>query len=388
VIHVNHETTNSVYTPIRNCNPTGPFEYCALQIPLLSYDIDDPVDANITKYYRITKWPLLGDVYQVAMDADLTSGMPTYIEPWSISPVTTTESVTSQWVTQVMAVSSQYSNCGPQCYVPTSWTCPSTCIDTSYSANNIVGAYDWYPQYSAGSLAWKPAFTHSLEYIEVDFGNLMYITSIEIYEVWNTGGVVKISATSSWFGDFTEWTTVWESPNGAAYPGSSVSVFAPSLCACIETTRYLRIELDSTFGRPSIDAIKMIGTVARQKGQLIRNGVVYYPPTGIASSILTNDTSNSVLDFFNFKASDCLMENTEDTVIEILPTLEPVVADWLSLWWGAREPNTPKSDYIPYTMILHSCRPPIYTMPFFLHYLIHLRVLNYEWYTLMLGWVS
>jgi hypothetical protein len=341
VIHINHEPINDPIAPLRLCSPETEYDLCGIQLPLTASDPDD--DDTITNttvtspsYYRIIHWPLLGDLYQVSEDADLAIIEPITVSLWGLGQITTNAISSFAWASKVMSVSSPryIKKCNPS-------------LGTCNSASNILGAYDWYPKWSIGASTWSPSSSLSLEYIELDFGQLMYVTSIEIYETWITGSVIKLSVANDWYGsEYTSWTTLWQSVDGPSIPGCAARVFAPSLCACLEAVRYLRVDIDTRYGRPSIDAIKMIGTERRQVGQLKRNGVIYVPPMGIEPSILDNGNMNSVLDTFSYKTSDCLIETHEATIVEVLPSLQPVTANW-GAYWMLVEPEVPYHYILP-----------------------------------------
>jgi hypothetical protein len=342
VVHVDHAPVNNIPPPLRLCSQLPDSQYiCAIKLPLTSMDMDDESsDDNVTTsslpYYRITKWPLLGAVYQIPSILDVgTEPLVMQIPIWILEALTTDATVTFAWATQVVAVSSQYSNCGSDCYHMETCGSSTPCTDTSFHASNILGAYDWYPKYSSGILTWNPSSTLSLEYIELDFGQLMYVTSIEIYETWITGSVIKLSVASDWYGsEYTSWTTLWQSATGeAAIPLSSARVFAPSLCACLTSIRYLRVDIDTRYGRPSIDAIKMIGSSKVGVGQLMRGGLFYVPPEGIEVSELdtsstTVNSSYIIMDTFGYQTSDCLVEANDATIVTVYPQLTPVTFYW------------------------------------------------------------
>jgi hypothetical protein len=109
-----------------------------------------------------------------------------------------------------------------------------------------------------------------------------------------------------------------------------------------------------------IDAIKMIGSEILGDGQTLSSGVVYVPPVGITLSALHGVTAeadpesnfNTMIDSFGFKASDCLAEAAESTIVAVLP------ATSASIWHRYTMPIAPGvwTNYsIPLTHI-YSCK--------------------------------
>lgn len=161
VIHVDDAPVSTVPTPVRLFNDTNcpsisssstsssssstssSSGSCGLLIPFSSTDID-PTFSNQTYYYRITSFPLLGDLFQVGATIDQSSTLsiiPT-ITSADYTLIPTSSETTFSWAKSLMRVSSQFSNCGYSCFHPE--TCPSSCTDTEYRATNVLGAYDWY----------------------------------------------------------------------------------------------------------------------------------------------------------------------------------------------------------------------------------------------------
>jgi hypothetical protein len=268
VVHAEHAPIGIAHSPIRVFNDTQcSTGLCGIQLPFTSTDVDATFSS--TTYYRISTFPLLGELYQIGNPSTLDGSVATIITSLTgLQLISSTSSTTFAWAQAVMRVSSQFSNCGPDCYYLE--TCPPSCTDVAFTVNNILGAVDIYPEWSSSPLAWGGAFAYSHEWVELDYGEHMYVTSIEVYEVWVTGVVVKLSVASDYNDEDTEWTTLWESTIGPSIPGSRSRVFSPSLCACLTPVRYLRVELDSRYGWPG-NVIALIKRPDRSRTKLTTN---------------------------------------------------------------------------------------------------------------------
>jgi hypothetical protein len=247
VIHVDHApVVGEVVSPhLFNGSDCGS-SFCGLLLPFAAVDVDTTFTS--TNFYRITTWPLLGDLYQVN-DASLL-GTQTIVDTLGLRSIPSSSSTTFAWAQAVMKASSQYSNCGPICFHLED--CPSSCTDLEYSAYQLLGPFNLYPKWADSPLAWSSAVPQSLDYIELDYGELMFVTSIEIYETWMTGTIVKVSVASEYAGNDTEWTVLWESTIGPSIPGTVARIFQPPLCACLNPIRYLRLDQNSLYGWPGM----------------------------------------------------------------------------------------------------------------------------------------
>lgn len=78
-----------------------------------------------------------------------------------------------QWISKVLRVSSQFSNC---------------------PASNLIGEPRFYPQYGDSTETWTPSSRHYHEWLEIQFDLPVLINSINIYETCDIGAVSKIFA--------------------------------------------------------------------------------------------------------------------------------------------------------------------------------------------------
>lgn len=143
VIHADHAPVAKGVTPPRlfngssGCNMTSS---CGIQLPFSSTDVDTTF-SNRT-FYRITSWPLLGDLYQVpGLDTGKITSTSLVRSLDTLVMIPATSSATFSWAVAVMRASSQFSNCGGDCFYVE--TCPKTCTDQEYSVTQILGPNNW-----------------------------------------------------------------------------------------------------------------------------------------------------------------------------------------------------------------------------------------------------
>lgn len=183
-------------------------------------------------------------------------------------------------------------------------------ISISYTAYNISGRPSKYPDYGDFPQAfvmrtygkwWEDAPSRSVEimpqnngatvsqdYIDVTFEQKVYPTKVSIYETYNPGSVVRISA-----GDGAGlWKTLWEGKPQVV--GPSPRIFSPEIAPIDFMTCLLRIEFDhrQLDYYTELDAILLIGTVCRKKSSDV--GFISSKIKG-----MTINTFNSEVDIAN-----------------------------------------------------------------------------------------
>lgn len=144
-----------------------------------------------------------------------------------------------QWASKVIGYSSEYSN-------------------SSWSANQVLGAANTYPKYGDNSTAWAPKSVGQQEYLELEFPDEVYPTGIEIYETYWCGSVVAIKLFNPGMGS---WTTVWQGPPQVGTLPEKARIFSPPLAQIGLKARRIRIEMDGrgAAGYCEIDAVRLIG---------------------------------------------------------------------------------------------------------------------------------
>jgi hypothetical protein len=184
---------------LSSSNPAQPLTFI-----LASSDVDED-ETNPRAYApsfaphsfaRITRFPSSGRLYQVGANGSLGAVLDGTV---AVLPTV------SSWVTEVVRYSSQYTRCrgcyswsgaeqtgcnqlnpassstcvGPTCAVPyadsLTWG-DSSCTETAWHANQIVGPPDFYPGYGDTPLGWDLSAENSgREFIELRFGASMCV---------------------------------------------------------------------------------------------------------------------------------------------------------------------------------------------------------------------
>ncbi len=58
-----------------------------------------------------------------------------------------------------------------------------------WSAKQMLGRPDFYPNYGDSGYAWAPAYRDDgLQWVELGFAEAVYVERVEIYETFNPGG--------------------------------------------------------------------------------------------------------------------------------------------------------------------------------------------------------
>jgi len=140
-----------------------------------------------------------------------------------------------QWVKKVVKYSSQYN-------------------DDGWSANQVIGKPNVYPNHGDLHGAWATRETDQNQFIEVKFAVKVRPTAINIYETYNPGAVVAVRAK-----DKGSWEALW-STNKPEHLQES-RIFSPTLKDVSMRTRVLRLELDCTAAGTwcEIDAVELLG---------------------------------------------------------------------------------------------------------------------------------
>jgi len=226
------------------------------------------------------------------------------------------------WASKVIRFSSQNSTCGTECQSWNNSICK--CGLDEGSASQILGPPDAYPTYAETNKGWTlGGADDGIEFIELEFSFEIYITSLELYEVFKPGAVYRISTTSNYkddpfvhctkpgLSDIPEcsqnstWETLWSKPKEFLMIGAEkANIFEPPICLRKEKTKIIRIDLNTSMvpGFNTYDAVKLIGTLELPPGLVedSQNRVVYAPPKGIHGS-----------EEVSFFSVECLSEGIE-----------------------------------------------------------------------------
>lgn len=126
-----------------------------------------------------------------------------------------------------------------------------------WSAKQMLGQPDFYPNYGDSPLAWASADRNNgLQWVELGFAEAVYVDSVEIYEIFNPGAIVKIELLDTIGGSHL----IWEGTGGPA--GSTARVFSAKNGIVTVPCNGVRITLDtdSVSGWNEIDAVSITGS--------------------------------------------------------------------------------------------------------------------------------
>jgi len=145
-----------------------------------------------------------------------------------------------QWVEKVIDVASEY----------------STGVG-SWGADNLIGSPKTFPRYGDISTAWAPlSSSGSEEFLHLKFAQPVYVCGVDVFETWNPGCVVKISAF-----DGQNWHILWSGGLPQKRLPELPRVFSPTFPCTPFPSDQIRIDLDCTrsISWTEIDAIRLRG---------------------------------------------------------------------------------------------------------------------------------
>ncbi len=126
-----------------------------------------------------------------------------------------------------------------------------------WSAKQMLGRPDFYPNYGDSGYAWAPAYRDDgLQWVELGFAEAVYVERVEIYETFNPGAIVTIGLV-----DTTGRShVIWEGTGGFA--GTTARVFSVKNGIVTVPCKGVRITLDtdSVSGWNEIDAVSITGS--------------------------------------------------------------------------------------------------------------------------------
>ncbi|MGI6652266.1 MAG: hypothetical protein ACOX4Y_11000 [Limnochordia bacterium] len=127
-----------------------------------------------------------------------------------------------------------------------------------WSAKQMLGQPDVYPGYGDDGRAWAPVSQNAgLQWVELGFAEAVYVESVEIYETFNPGAVVKVELVDT----SGRGHLIWEGRGGFA--GDSARVFSVRNGTITVPCSVVRITLDtdSVGGWNEIDAVSITGSL-------------------------------------------------------------------------------------------------------------------------------
>ncbi|XP_052238490.1 uncharacterized protein LOC127849779 [Dreissena polymorpha] len=143
-----------------------------------------------------------------------------------------------QWVSGVIGYSSQYGS-------------------DNFSAEAILGVPDMYPTYGKAIAAWAPDVIDENQFLEFQFATPVYVTKVDVYEVYKAGGVKAIKC----FDVSEAWITLWSTKQVSVF--ESARIFSPSFTSerpCF--SNHIRLDIDCTVANTwvQIDAVRLHGS--------------------------------------------------------------------------------------------------------------------------------
>jgi len=114
-----------------------------------------------------------------------------------------------------------------------------------------------FPRYGDISNAWAPLNSSGhQEFLHLKFQTPVHICGVDVFETWNPGCVVKISAF-----DGTKWQVLWSGPVEQHRLPELPRVFSPSFPCTTFKSDHIRIDLDCrrSVSWTEIDAIRLRG---------------------------------------------------------------------------------------------------------------------------------
>ncbi|XP_071124091.1 F-box/LRR-repeat protein 4-like [Mytilus edulis] len=143
-----------------------------------------------------------------------------------------------QWVSNVIGYKTQWDN-------------------DEYSAAQVKGPPNVYPQYGDKKGAWALMGVADDHYIMIKYPKKIYIQSINIYETYKGGSAWRISFKSP----NGSWLTVWEVDRATLSTVPSSRIFSPPIQTIAFPANEVHIEIDTTNTNEDyeIDAIEITG---------------------------------------------------------------------------------------------------------------------------------
>lgn len=136
---------------------------------------------------------------------------------------------------------------------------------TAWGEDQILGPPDVFPTAGNNEQAWSPQGHNSDEWIELEFGERLFVTRMLVYETWFPGYIRQVKFRHP----DGSWVRGWkgEPPSSDELGGMTSRVFSPPLCGMPFPTSQVRIELvtpsvggSGASAFPQIDAVLLTGS--------------------------------------------------------------------------------------------------------------------------------
>lgn len=127
----------------------------------------------------------------------------------------------------------------------------------TWSAQQLLGQPNVYPNYGDNGYAWAPAqMNNGLQWVELGFLEAVYVEHVEIYETFNPGSIVKIELVDTTGSSHR----IWEGEGGPA--ATTARVFSVKNVIVTVPCQGVRITLDTDAvgGWNEIDAVSITGS--------------------------------------------------------------------------------------------------------------------------------
>jgi hypothetical protein len=169
---------------------------------------------------------------------------------------------------------------------------------------------------------WTPACSNcGHEFIVLGFLEPVYVMSIEVYELFSPGAVVRLSVASDYDGNRTDWHTLWSGFPKAV--DSPPRVFSPDICPDTSVhARWLRVDIltNTTSQVNMFVGAAVYGNTADASDWVYDSGdvvgrLLYVPTPGV--------TVAAGVDSFDIATSDC--STGESGAVQVaVPAFDPV----------------------------------------------------------------
>ncbi|KAH3829124.1 hypothetical protein DPMN_131112 [Dreissena polymorpha] len=164
---------------------------------------------------------------------------------WSGDPMCVEETVSTppeeQWVSRIRAFSSEWSS-------------------EYWSAKQVIGPPNVYPQYLDSPSAWsigKNKLNSRTEFLELVFTKPVIVKRVDIYETFNSGSVTSLEGLHLLDDN---WVILWSTVR--AQHIKAARIFSPQLNVTNVFTNVIRINMDASVSQSyvEIDAVQLVGT--------------------------------------------------------------------------------------------------------------------------------
>jgi hypothetical protein len=154
----------------------------------------------------------------------------------------------------------------------------SLCVeDPAFHLANLLGPPTVYPAYSFSHLGYSPGCAScGLQWFVVGFQEPIFLAALSVFEVYNPGSIVRISASDEYDGDSTRWRMLWERTGPTAGSDTRFSQrFSPRLCPNLTfRTKWVKVEMDTD----AIAGVQVLDSV-------LATGSIEFPASSVDSAV-------------------------------------------------------------------------------------------------------